>query len=97
MFLVQSGAVTLVPDFDAARSLCSLSFLRAALSGTVMKTHSRPNAVQFWHGCVFEQRDFRVRHSTQLFMGLGFLRRTTRDCKALLLMLDGVVHAPSLS
>lgn len=80
MFLVQSGTVTLDPDFEDARSLCSLSFLRAALSGTVMKTHSRPKAVQFWQGCVFEHRDFRVRHSTQELIGRGFLRRTTRDC-----------------
>ena len=80
MFLVQSGTVTPDPDLEDARSLCSLSFLRAALSGTVMKTHSRPKAVQFWHGCVFEHRDFRVRHSTQELMGRGFLLRTTRDC-----------------
>jgi hypothetical protein len=73
--------VMLAPDFDEARSRCSLSFLRAALSGTVMKMHSRPKAVQFWQGWVLEQRDLRVRHSTQELMGRGFLRRTTRDCK----------------
>lgn len=80
MFLVQSGTVTFEPDFEAARSRCSLSFLRAALSGTVMKIHSRPKAVQFWQGCVFEHRDFRVRHSTQELIGRGFRLRTTRDC-----------------
>jgi hypothetical protein len=47
-FLVQSGIVTPVPLLLEARSLCSLSFLRAALSGTVMKMHSLPKAVQFW-------------------------------------------------
>jgi hypothetical protein len=75
---VRTGIGCVQSEFDfEADSLC---FLRAADSGTVMKTHSRPKAVQFWQGWVLEHRLLRVRHSTHELIGRGLRLLTTLLC-----------------
>jgi hypothetical protein len=89
--LVRTGIGWLQSTFDLIDD--SLCLLRAADSGTVMNTQSLPKAVQFWHGCVFEHRLLRVRHSTQELIGRGFLLRTTLDCNCCSGILDNHVRA----